>query len=68
MCSTGVSAMEVRQIQCTRFLKLLKNYSNCITTKKWWSSYLLGTSMFIMQVSRSSPYRSVHVARSQRWS
>lgn len=34
----------------------------------WWQSYLLGTSMLMMQVSSSSPYRSVHVARSQRWS
>lgn len=36
--------------------------------KKQRFPHLLGTSMLMMQVSRSSPYRSVHVARIQRWS
>lgn len=39
-------------------------------SKKLWvcSTHLLGTSIFMMPVSRSSPYRSVQVARTQRWS
>lgn len=65
-----------RQMQQTSLLKLLTQLlilfapikARLFSVGVQRQSYLLGTSMLMMQVSRSSPYRSVHVARSQRWS